>query len=64
MNTYYCVTTAYYDDGRVTAAITDIVDSETEPESGMKSTRRKDIYCDWYGNYGDAIAAVDAAKNA
>ena len=64
MNTYYCVTSAWYYDGHGTAAITDIVDAETAPESGYKSTRRKDIYVDWYDNYGDALAAVDAVRNA
>ena len=37
---------------------------EEKPQDGMKSTRRKDIYCDWYDNFGDALAAVDAVKSA
>lgn len=64
MSTYFCVTSAWYDDGHGTAAITDVVDAETMPESGFKSTLRKDIYVDWYDSYNDALAAVDAVRNA
>ena len=64
MATYFCVTSAWYDDGHGTAAITDVRDAETMPESGFKSTSRKDIYVDWYDNYNDALAAVDAVKKA
>lgn len=64
MATYFCVTSAWDDHGRGTAAITDVIDAEEKPLDGMKSTRRKDIYCDWYDNFGDALAAVDAVKSA
>lgn len=64
MNTYFCVTSAWDDRGRGTAAITDVVEAETMPENRFTSTSRKDIYVDWYEDYGDALAAVDAVKNA
>ena len=64
MSTYFCVTSAWYDDGHGTAAITDVVDADTMPENHYTSTSRKDIYVDWYDDYNDALAAVDAVKKA
>lgn len=64
MKTYYCVTTAFYDDGRVTAAITDEVQAIAKPESTNKTTSTKDIYCDWFESKEDATAFIKEAKEA
>ena len=64
MKTWYCVTTTFDDRGRVTAGITDIVEADKQPESSYDSTRRKDIYNDWYENEAAAAAAVEEAKRA
>lgn len=45
---FYCVTSTFDDKGRVTASITDTVDSESKPENTTKITSRKDIYNDWF----------------
>ena len=42
MKTWYGVTTAFYDSGKATAAITSIIDAEDEPESHYTSARDRD----------------------
>lgn len=64
MGTYYCVTTAWYDDGHGTAAITDEKQAESAPESSFHYGKTKDIYIDWYDSYEDAVVAVERVRNA
>ena len=64
MKTYYSVTTTFDDRGRVTAAITSRKECVKCPESTFTSTRRKDIYIDWYDSYDAAVQAVEDAKKA
>lgn len=51
---YYAVTSAVYDDGRVTMKITDSVRAVKKPENTSKSLARKDIYVDWFESKKDA----------
>ena len=62
MNTYYCVTSSWDDRGRGTVGITEVRDAEELPESSFTSTKRKDIYNDWYESYGEALAAIEETK--
>jgi hypothetical protein len=62
--TWYCVTSSFDDKGRVTAAITATKEATQQPESGYKSTSRKDIYTDWYESREAAQEAVEEAKRA
>lgn len=64
LKTYYCVTSACYDDGRVIASITDTVQADEMPESQQTSTRDRDIYCDWFASIEEARAFVSEAKLA
>lgn len=64
MKTYYCVTTSFDDNGRVTAGITNSVEAVTRPESTFASTARKDIYNDWFENLDEAKKFVDSARLA
>ena len=64
MATYFCVTSAWYDDGHGTADITDVVDADEKPQDSFKSTMRKDIYLDWYESYEDAQAVIEAVRKA
>lgn len=64
MKTFYCVTSSFDDYGRVTANITATVEAESKPESTYKSTRRKDIYSDWFDTLDEANAFVEEARNA
>lgn len=62
--TWYCVTPSFDDRGRVTAAITNTCEAVVKPERRFVSTRRKDIYNDWYGSIEEASRAVKEASRA
>lgn len=65
MKTYFCVTSAFYDDGRVTAAITDSKEAEQKPENTYNgSARGRDIYSDWFESKEEAEKYVEDCKNA
>lgn len=59
MKTYYCVTSSFDDRGRATANITDMIKAEEKPESTYTSTRRKDIYNDWFESEKEAQEYVE-----
>lgn len=61
---WYCVTSSFDDKGRVVAAITDMAEADEKPESHFTSTRRKDIYTDWFDREEAASAYVEEAKKA
>lgn len=62
MKTWYCVTTAFDNSGRVMSAITDAKQAESQPESSYTSTAQKDVYCDWFGSMRDAQKHVKEAQ--
>lgn len=64
MRTYYCVTSTYYGDGRVTSAIVDEVKAEKAPRNSYKSTPDRDIYTDWFGDLRMAKKCVSEAISA
>ena len=64
MKTFWCVTTAVYDNGRVVANITSTVEAVSKPENDSRSTARKDIYHDWFESQEDAENFVKEAKDA
>lgn len=64
MKTYYCVTTAVYDDGRIISAITSVVEAVCKPENGSKSLKRRDVYNDWFDSQEEAKEWVEEAKRA
>lgn len=61
---WYCVTSSFDDKGKVTAAITSTCEAAVQPEGGFTSTKRKDIYHDWYGSKEEADRAIKEAKEA
>lgn len=61
MRTWYCVTSSFDDRGRVTAGITNTAQAEKKPESSFTSTKRKDIYNDWFGTEAEARKFVEEA---
>lgn len=61
---FWCVTTVVYDSGRVVANITSTVEAVSKPENDFKSTKRKDIYHDWFESQEEAEALVKEAKDA
>ena len=64
MNTYYCVTTAFYDDGRVVAGITDTIEAQVKPENTFTEKRNRDIYNDWFESEAEAMVFVETARRA
>ena len=64
MKTFWCVTTAVYDNGKVVSLITNMVEDVDKPENSFKSTREKDIYNDWFESGEEAEAFVKEAKKA
>ena len=62
MRTYYAVITNCYDDGRVTAELIDIIETDMKPESMYKQTQRCDIYIDWYKNKQEALKVVEQTR--
>lgn len=62
LKTYYCVTSAYHDSGRVTAAITMSRKCSIKPSDHKSSHYDRDIYTEWYDNLTDAEKAVADAR--
>jgi len=61
---FWCVTSSYDDKGRVTAAITDTKEAVSKPQQTYTSTRRNDIYNDWFDSQEEAQKFVEDAKKA
>lgn len=64
MKVFWCVMTAVYDSGRVTAGVTSVVEAVRKPENDFKSMARKDIYHDWFETREEAEAFVKEAEMA
>lgn len=64
LKTFWGVTTAIDNDGRVSCAITDTVQAAVKPENSFSETRRKDIWVDWFGSKEEAEERVREAKMA
>ena len=64
MNTYYEVTSKYYDNGRVEAEITNTLITSTKPDSDYKEGVVCDIYVDWFDSYEKAQQFIKDAKCA
>lgn len=64
MKTYYVVRTSFYDSGRVISNIVDTVTASEKPEQGFKSTRRCDIYVDYFETVEEAREYVAASRCA
>lgn len=61
MKTYYSVITSYYDNGRVTSNLIDTIQAEKKPESTYKSTKKCDIYTDWFKTKKEAQKHIKEA---
>lgn len=64
MKKWWCVTSAYFDDGRVIAAITDSTEAMEKPESSSVSLKRKDVYVDWLPSHEEAVKFVQDSLKA
>lgn len=61
---FWCVTTAFHDNGKVVSAITDVCEAAAKPENVCKETKTKDIYLDWFDTEEEAKEKVKEALNA
>lgn len=61
---FWCVTTAFHDNGKVVSAITDVCEAAVKPENVCKETKTKDIYLDWFDTEEEAKGKVKEALNA
>lgn len=64
MAKFWCVKTTFDDRGRVTASITNSIESDEKPKSSSTSTKHKDIYNDWFGSVEEAQNFIEEAKRA
>ena len=64
MTEYYCAIASYDDRGRVTSAVVDSRLCDQCPESTYVSTKRKDIYTDWFSTKDEAMSYVKEARCA
>lgn len=64
MKTYYVVCTSFYDTVKVVSNIVDTVTASEKPEQGFKSTRRCDIYVDYFETAEEAREFVAASRCA
>ena len=63
LKTYYCVTTTFYDNGKVYANIEEVY-AERQPEDTFRPTRRCDIYEDYFDNREAAKQCAEYARKA
>lgn len=61
---WYVTVTSFYNDGRVTSNIVDVVESREKPDSQFKESRRCDIYVDYFASKREAEKHVRDAKMA
>ncbi|MCU7378102.1 hypothetical protein OBO34_07010 [Clostridiales Family XIII bacterium ASD5510] len=62
---FYCVVQEYYDNGRVSAWITNHVSADgTIPKNRSEERVDKDIYFDYFTDKTEAIKFCDKAKRA
>jgi len=64
VKTWYGVVSTFYDNGRVTAAVTRTVQAAQKPERSFTSAKRRDIYLDWFDSKQEADHFVAEAKRA
>ena len=62
MKTFWAVTSAYYDDGKVTANIVGTREADTRPQAGYRETARCDLYTDWFDSEEKAEAFVEECR--
>lgn len=61
MKTFWCVMTVFYDSGRVTAGIVDMVEAARKPKNSYVEKANRDIYTDWFSDIDEAERFVKEA---
>lgn len=63
MKKFWCVTTKFFDSGKVKAIIAP-VEAEEKPENGCVENRMCDEYRDYFDTYEEALKWYEDAKKA
>lgn len=61
---WYCVLTSFFDDGRVAANIVDAKEQYEKPEGTYTSTRRADVYTEWFDTLQAAQTYIEETRRA
>ena len=64
MKKYYAVTSSYFDNGRISVAITDVIEANEQPQNEYHETKRCDVYIDYFESRLEAEAHVQLTKKA
>ena len=64
MAKFYSVVTAFYDNGKVSAFLGDVIEADEIPENTYRCLRDRDLYVDWFENKSDAVEFKESALNA
>ena len=59
---FYCVSSTYFDDGRCSANLVDIIEAEEKPKDTHIHAARADRYCDWFSTSIEAEAFIAETK--
>lgn len=62
LKTYYCVTSRFYNDGKMSATISANVKDYSIPQATCSSTPHCDTYNDWFESYLEAKQFVQQTK--
>ncbi len=63
-NTFYCVVSEFYYDGRATADITDTIQTDEKPAHSSMTTLGAITYIDWYETLEAAQQAINDTRTA
>ena len=61
---FYSVVSAFYDNGKTTAFLGDVIEADTIPEESYTELRNRDVYVDWFETRDEALAFANSAINA
>ena len=64
MAKFYSVITSFYDNGKVSASLGEVIEADKIPESSSKYLRNRDVYVDWFVKRSDAVEFKKSALNA
>lgn len=64
MKKFYAVCSSYYDDGRATANLVDVVEAEEKPQDSYNQARRCDVYVTWFDSREEAEKHISECRKA
>lgn len=64
MKKFYAVCSSYYDNGRITASLVDVVEAEEKPMDTYRETKRCDVYVNWFESQKEAMDYINECKAA